>query len=73
MFVNDKDFFHEMTMRICSSLEMEVAFQRALDYLVNFMPVDTIYLHLYEQSLGAIRTISEVTAAGFRNPDRIIP
>ena len=73
MFVNDKDFFHEMTMRICSSLDMEVAFQRALDYLIKFIPVDTIYLHLYEQSLGAIRTISEVTAAGFRNPDRIIP
>jgi transcriptional regulator with GAF, ATPase, and Fis domain len=70
--IDDNDFFHEMTMRICSSLEMSTALQRALNYLVNFMPVDSIYLHLYEQSLGAIRTISEVTAAGFRNPDRII-
>jgi transcriptional regulator with GAF, ATPase, and Fis domain len=70
--IDDNDFFHEMTMRICSSLEMETALQRALEYLVHFMPVDTIHLHLYEQRLGAIRTISEVTAAGFRNPDRII-
>jgi transcriptional regulator with GAF, ATPase, and Fis domain len=72
MSIDDKDFFHEMTMRICSSLEMETAFQRALEYLIKFIPVDTIYLHLYDQSLGALRTISEVTSVGFRNPDRII-
>jgi len=37
------------------------------------MPVDKIYLHLYEQGLGAIKTIAEVTASGSRTLEKIIP
>ena len=69
----EHDFFHQMTVRICSSLDIEIALQRALDYLVTLMPVDALFVHLYEQSLGAIRTIAEVRASGSRNMDLITP
>lgn len=69
----EHDFFHEMTMLICSSLDIEIALQRTLDYLAKLMPVDAIFLHLYEQSLGAVRTIAEVRASGGRSLDIITP
>jgi transcriptional regulator with GAF, ATPase, and Fis domain len=47
--------------------------QRVLDYLIGIIPVDAIFLHLYEQSLGAIRTIAEVTASESRSMDKITP
>ena len=73
MNTDEDKFFHEMTMLICSSLDIETALQRSLNRLVKVMPVDAIYLHLYEQSMGAVRTIVEVTAAGNRILDKITP
>ena len=73
MNIDENEFFHQMTMLICSSLDIETALQRSLPSFVKVMPVDAIYLHLYEQSLGAIRTIAEVTASESRTLDRIIP
>jgi transcriptional regulator with GAF, ATPase, and Fis domain len=71
--IEDHAFFHQMTMLICSSLDIESALQRALDYLATFMPVEAIFLHLYEQSLGAIRTIAEVKTSGSRRLEIIMP
>ena len=62
MPINENEFFRQMTMLICSSLDLETALQRSLHYIVKYMPVDSIFLHLYEKSLGAIRTITEVKA-----------
>jgi transcriptional regulator with GAF, ATPase, and Fis domain len=73
MDIEEHDFFREMTMRICSSLDIEVALERALEYLAKFIPVDAIFLHLYEQSLGAVRTIAEVKLSGSRGMEIITP
>jgi transcriptional regulator with GAF, ATPase, and Fis domain len=58
---------------ICSSLDLETALQRSLNYLARFMPVDSIFLHFYEKSLGAIRTITEVKAEETKTMDKITP
>ncbi|MDD5169646.1 MAG: sigma 54-interacting transcriptional regulator [Syntrophales bacterium] len=73
MNVDENDFFHQATILICSSLDIETALRRSLHYFVKFMPVDKIYLHLYEQKLGSIKTIAEVTASGSRTLEKIIP
>jgi transcriptional regulator with GAF, ATPase, and Fis domain len=73
MTINDNDFFHQMTMLICSSLDIETALQRSLSAFVKCMPADTIFLHLYEHSLGSIRTIAAVTASESKAMDKIIP
>ncbi len=71
MTVNVQDFFHQMTVRICSSLDIETALQRSFHYLAEHMPVEVIFLHLYDQSLGAVRTIAEVTATRSRSMEVI--
>ncbi len=69
--IDENDFFRQMTIRICGSLDLDRSLQHSLLYLRSFMPVDEIFLHLYEQSLGAIRTIAAVTSADSRNPEKI--
>ncbi|MEN6318904.1 MAG: sigma 54-interacting transcriptional regulator, partial [Syntrophaceae bacterium] len=73
MSINENEFFHQMTMLICSSLNLETALERSLHYLEKVMPVDKIFLHLYEHNLGAIKTIIEVTPTGSRSLEKIIP
>jgi len=73
MSVDQNDFFREATMRICSSLDIEIAMWRCVQFLKNFIPADEMYLHLYESGLGAMRTIAGATASEGRKMDRITP
>ena len=71
MSIDENDFFRNATMRICSSLDIEVAMWRAMQYLKDFIPADEMYLHLYEPGLGAMHTIAGATASEGRKMDRI--
>jgi len=71
MPIDENEFFRQVTVLVCSSLDLETALQRTLNYLAHFMPVDSIFLHLYENSLGAIRTVTEVTATETKTMDKI--
>ena len=73
MSIDENDFFRNATMRICSSLDIEVAMWRAMQYLKDFIPADEMYLHLYEPGLGAMHTIAGATASEGRKMDRITP
>lgn len=71
--INTQHFFQQMTTRICSSLDIETALQRSFRYLSRYMPVEFIFIHLYEQSIGAVRTIAEVTATSAKSMEVITP
>ena len=71
--IDENEFFRQLTMRICSSLDIETAMRRSLDYFVKVMPVDRIYLHLYEKRIGAVQTIAEVTPFTGKTLDKVTP
>jgi hypothetical protein len=73
MSVDENDFFRRVTIQICSSLDIEIAMWRCIQFLKDFMPADEMYLHLYESGLGAFRTIAGATAAEGRKMDGITP
>lgn len=73
MSVDENDFFRSATMRICSSLDIEIAMWRCMQFLKDFIPADEMYVHLYESGLGAFRTIAGATASEGRKMDRITP
>jgi formate hydrogenlyase transcriptional activator len=73
MNINENEFFYQMTMSICSSLNSETALRRSIQHFAQVMPVDAIYLHLYEQKMGAVRTIAEATAKAMKRLDKITP
>jgi len=73
MDFDENDFFRSATMRICSSLDLEIAMWRAMQFLKDFIPADEMYLHLYDKGLGAMRTIAGATLSEGRKMDRITP
>jgi len=73
MSVDENDFFRRITMQICSSLDIEIAMWRCMQFLKDFVPGDEMYLHLYDRGLGAMRTIAGATASQGRKMDRITP
>ena len=73
MSIDVNDFFRSVTIRICSSLDIEIAMWRCMQFLKDFIPSDEMYLHLYESGLGAMRTIAGATVSGGRKMDRITP
>jgi formate hydrogenlyase transcriptional activator len=73
MSVDENDFFHRATMQICSSLDIEIAMWRSIQFLKEFIPVDMMFLHLYERDLGSMRTIAMATASQGRKLDHLTP
>lgn len=70
---NENGFFKRATMRICGSLEIEVALWHCLFYLRDVMPADIITIHLNERGLGALRTIARADISGGHKQDDLIP
>ncbi len=70
---NENNFFREATVRICGSLDIRTALTRAFQYLRDYIPVDSMGLHLYERELRAMRTIARVGASGGQVFDHLTP
>jgi transcriptional regulator with GAF, ATPase, and Fis domain len=72
MGIDRNEFFREVTLKICSSLDTGVAVQRVFSYLERYFPVDEIYLDILDSQLGAIRRIVHV-AEGNVPAEEILP
>jgi len=71
--VNKKDFFREVTVRICSSLQIKTALENVFEYLKNYIPLDDLILSIRDVNLSAIRMISNVSTGMIEPFDEIIP
>jgi transcriptional regulator with GAF, ATPase, and Fis domain len=58
MTINDMAFFHQATIRICGSLEIDRVMEDCFEYLRQFIPLDAIYMNTYDPDLGAILSIA---------------
>jgi transcriptional regulator with GAF, ATPase, and Fis domain len=58
--MDENEFFRQATVRICSTLDIEVALQQCLQYLSDFMSISQIDLVLYEPVAGQIRFLANV-------------
>lgn len=58
MHVDEKEFFREVTLRICGYLEIEEGLRACLEYLARYMPADCIYLQRNEHELSAMRVVA---------------
>lgn len=73
MTVDENDFFRQATLRICEHLDIEKGMSSCLNYLESFMPGETMYLQLYEVSLGAMRVIAKANAREGKRIDVLTP
>ena len=73
MTVQQEEFFRELTLRICSSLDINTALTRSFQYLRQILPLDEMYLNIYDAQLGAIRQIASEAVPHSRRLAVIIP
>ncbi len=69
----DRDFFWEITMRICGNLEIEEGLRACIKYLSQHMPADVLYLERYEENLGSMRGIARASAEKGEKMDALLP
>ncbi|MCX5882388.1 MAG: sigma-54-dependent Fis family transcriptional regulator, partial [Deltaproteobacteria bacterium] len=66
MSIDKKDFFRQVTLRICGSLEIEKALWQCLLYIRDFLPASQMSLHIYHRDVGVVETVASATREGFR-------
>lgn len=70
--VNKDEFFREVTIRICSSLEIKNALRTSFEYLRRTLPLDTLTLNILDTSIAAIRVIAHIEVDDVERPEDII-
>jgi transcriptional regulator with GAF, ATPase, and Fis domain len=68
-----EEFLREITLRICSSLDIKESLRSAFDYLKEHLPVDSLSLFIIDERLGAIRHIAHARENSPPLPDDIVP
>jgi transcriptional regulator with GAF, ATPase, and Fis domain len=68
-----QEFFYEMTLRICSSLDINVALERSYDYLHRFFPLNELLLVYFNEEQGAIHQVAHNEDQGTEGIDDLIP
>jgi transcriptional regulator with GAF, ATPase, and Fis domain len=58
MPVDEKEFFREATLRICSSLDISKAMQNCLKYFSQFIPAQQLSFHIYDREIGIVETVA---------------
>ncbi len=56
--LNRDEFIREVTIRICSSLQIKVSLQSTFEYLKREVPLDALCLSIIDTELGAVRNIA---------------
>jgi len=59
--IDEKDFYCQVTKKICSTLDLNKALKKTLQYLKTIMPADYITIGLFEPEMGALRSIAAAT------------
>jgi transcriptional regulator with GAF, ATPase, and Fis domain len=71
--IDENEFFGSATLRICGNLAIEDAMRACTRYIGEFIPVDRMFLQVFEQDLGAMRTLGIATAKTGETVDLLTP
>ncbi len=71
--VDKNEFFKQVTVKICSSLEIKTALERTYRYLKEQMPLDGISLTIRDPELAALRRVVKIEGERLEPLDDIFP
>lgn len=71
--VDDNEFFRNATLRICGSLDIEDGMRACVRFMRGRIPVDRMFLEIYDPGYGAMRTVAIATADEGRRVDLLTP
>ena len=66
MTINDMDFFHQATMRICGSLDINTVLAECLDYFKTVLPANVINMNIHDTEIDAIRDLAMISDVSFK-------
>lgn len=72
MQVDDSIFFREATLRICSSLDVTEALKKCFDYVRDFMPINRVLLHVFDDDQNLMRLVAEASDDSKDTPERVL-
>jgi transcriptional regulator with GAF, ATPase, and Fis domain len=72
MSADENVFFREATLRICSSLNIAEALKSSFDYVKLYIPMNRMYLHLYDADLNLMRLVASARDDMMEEPERIL-
>jgi len=61
MNINEDDFFRQVTLKVCGTLDIEKGAQHCFQYLKKIFPIDGFYLDVFDPSLGTMKNIATVS------------
>lgn len=64
MKTDENQFFKEMTLRICGSLEIEKALWQCFRYVHEVMPADELILTVYDPAAGVLEVVATANQSG---------
>jgi transcriptional regulator with GAF, ATPase, and Fis domain len=71
--MNDMEFFHQATLRICGSLDVETILRRCMQYLKAFIPLDGLMMTTIEDEKDCIRVLGKESSINLKDADALIP
>jgi formate hydrogenlyase transcriptional activator len=71
--LDNNDFFHQATLKICGNLEIEKALQMLLHFLKDSMPVKKIFLQFYDHDYRSMRSIAYADEIVCKKLDLLTP
>jgi transcriptional regulator with GAF, ATPase, and Fis domain len=71
--IDKNEFFRNVTLKVCGDLEIEVALHGCAQVMGGIIPIDRIFLQVYEPDLGAMRTLAEATPEEGKKLDLLTP
>ncbi|MCP4213360.1 MAG: AAA domain-containing protein [bacterium] len=71
--MNKNDFFRETSLQICGNLEIEEALAGSFKIVQKLMPVDRMYLEVFDKNYSAMRIIATASKDGCGKMDVLAP
>ncbi len=71
--IDENEFFRNATLSICGSLEIEEAMSACVCAMREFLPVDHMFLQVFEPDLRAMRTVALATATAGERVNQVTP
>lgn len=68
----ESDFFRQATLKISSSLNIEVAMARLMDYLKSYLPVSGMFFGVYDPEINVGRLLAAIWPEDLQRPGPII-
>jgi transcriptional regulator with GAF, ATPase, and Fis domain len=62
--INDMDFFHQGTRKICGSLDIQTVLNRCMEFLKTFIPLDSIGMTIYDSEAHTLSEVATTKSSG---------